>query len=228
MPRMCGTNPQDLVCFLPSPSPCFKRLFPISLACCAAPIFPMSWIFFFSLHFDFYVFAQLPSMTFLPLILFSGACSRLQMSHRLIFSTVRILAPSCPHFACHSQTPTFPLPPHSLSPSSIPLSLPVVTAVPAPLPFFLFCFSPSSLSSFVLSPTLPWVRSHWQGPKVHLHLCSRLRWTIIVGHSFDLGRAVLLWQQCKSHVELPPSPWSTDGDQAVREFIPRYAVTMLG
>ena len=123
MPRMCGTNPEDLVRFPPLTFPSAWDSSPsISLFYAAAPVLPPVLNLVSSHH----VHIQLPPMTFFSISLFSGS-----LSHPLMFPTLWLLAPSRPHFPCHSLASCFffPLPPRSLSPSSIPL-LPAVASVP--------------------------------------------------------------------------------------------------
>lgn len=83
---------------------------------------------------------------------------------------------------CHFP-PCFP---PSLSPSFIPLSLRWLSLSPcstSPLPLLLtlLFFFPNPLS------VEPLKHSHWEGPKVHFHLCSRLQWTISWGTALTLG-----------------------------------------
>lgn len=84
MPRMCGTNPQDLVCFPPHlPSALNSSPHLPCLSCCAQ--FFHCPEFFFSSHLIFYVRIQLPPMTFFPLICSVAPAHFHQFSIRLYF-----------------------------------------------------------------------------------------------------------------------------------------------
>lgn len=110
-------------------------------------------------------------MTFLPLICSVAPAhfySSTYISNGLIASPLLVL--------------TFPVT-HCLLLFS-PASSLIISFLYPPLPVetytspFLFSFSPSSVSSPTRSPMAPQTRTRWQGPHVHLHLCSKLHWTI--------------------------------------------------
>lgn len=108
----------------------------------------------------------------LSINLFSGSCSVQTISLPFIFQTVWLLAPSCPHCACHSQLlfpPASSLIISFLSPCGDSSVSPCFTLPFPPLP-----------PRLLLSPNPPadgTARTHsrWHDAKVHLHLCSRLQ-----------------------------------------------------
>lgn len=138
---------------------------PISLVCLLHQCFHCAEFSFFT--FDFYVRTHDPSSHL------SVQWLLLTWTHPLRFQTVWLLVSSCPRFSCHSLPPTcFPLPPHSLSPSSM------VTSSPA---MFLLSSCPPFRPPLFLPPHSPlWhlKQGHWQGSNVHLHLCSKCHWAI--------------------------------------------------
>ena len=199
MPRMCGTNPEDLVRSPPPPPhlpPCSRLLsLHIPLLCCCTGSPPVLNIV--SSH---YVCIPSPPMTFFSISLFSGS-----LSHPLMFPTLWLLAPSRPHFPCHSLAPYFFFPPASSLIISFLYPSPPLRWLRSPdaFPLFPFSFSPTSISS----PMVPATRQHWHGCKVHLHLCSRLRWTISMGvATLTLEEQRYYGNAGKRHVELPPPP----------------------
>lgn len=155
MPRMCGTNPQHLVCFRPHlPSAWYSSLHLPCLSCCTSVSNVLNVLLHIWLLCSYAVATPCPSLHQSPHRLL------LTSIHPLIFQTVWLLTPSCPRF---SLLLLFPLPPHSLSPSSIPPSI-----------WWLY----SLLHFPILSPVVAQTRTHCQGPNNHLHLCSKLHRTI--------------------------------------------------
>lgn len=196
MPRMCGTNPEDLVRFSPLTFPLLETpLPPYPSSMLLHRFSPLSWILF--LHIMF-VYSCRPWPSF-PLV-----CSVAPSPIRLCFQ----------HFDCWPLLvlifPVTHLPLAFFSPCLLahyllPLSLSSLRWLRSPdaLPLFPFSFSPSSISS----PTVPSTRQHWHGCKVHLHLCSRLRWTISMGsRHWPWMEQRYYGNVGKRHVELPPPP----------------------
>lgn len=161
---MCGTNPQDLVCFPPPHLPTALNSFQhLACLCCCT-----SFYSFFTFY--FYVHIQLPPMTFFPLNC-SLACVHFYQFPIHLYKPLLVLILLVTHCLLFSPCLlTYYLLP--LSPSPCGDFSPCSTCP------FLFSFSFSCFPPLILSPMVPQTQSHWQGPKVHLHLCSRLHWTI--------------------------------------------------
>lgn len=150
----------------PSPSLCFKLLSPSPLSVLLRQFFHCPEFFFFA--FDFLCSYTVATHDLLSINLFSGSCSLLPISHPLIFPTVSLLAPSCPHSACHSLPPTFS-PASSLIISFLYPSLPVVTSVPAALPL---SRSPPHPPLFLPSSSLLWYHEHTDIGRVLKFICT--------------------------------------------------------
>lgn len=149
----------------PSPSLGFMLLSPSPLSALLHQCFHCAGFCFFT--FDFYVLTQLPPMTFLPLICSvtpAHSYPSTYISNGLIASPLLVLTFPVTHCLL-----LFP-PASSLIISFLYPPLPVVTYTSP----FLFSFSSSSVSSPTRSPVAPQTRTRWQGPHVHLHLCSKL------------------------------------------------------
>lgn len=128
VPRTCGTNPQDLVCFPASPSHCSRLLPPSPLSV------KLHQLFLFHEIFCYLCSHTVATHDLSSINLFTGSCSLPPISHPLIFPTFKIArAPLFFHFARHSLPPTFP-PASSLIIFFLYPSLPVVPSIPAPLP----------------------------------------------------------------------------------------------
>lgn len=150
MPRMCGTNPQDLVCFPPYlPSalnsfphlPCLSRCTNFSTV--LNFVSRLIFMFVYSCHHDL--------LSINPL---SDSCSLLPVSRPLIFPTVWLLASFLSSFWLSlTASYFFPLLPHSLSSNSIPLSLWwLQSLLYFPFPVLLLALSSSS--------SLRWYHEH--------------------------------------------------------------------
>ena len=166
--------------------PLLSTHFPISLVHHAAPTFPLPWFLFIT--FDIYVLTQWSPMTFLPLISSLAPARFYQFAVRY-FQQLDCSPPFILNLLVTHCLLLSPLPPRSLSSSSIPLSL---WCLQSPAPLLLLC-SPSHPPLFlplIFSPVVPRTNSHWRGPKVHLHLCGRLHWTM------PWVRALTLGEQC--------------------------------
>lgn len=139
MPRTCGTNPQDLVRFPPSPSLCFKLLSP-------SPLSVLLHQFFFT--FDFHVRIQLQPVTFFPLIC-SVAPSRFYQFPPSAYNTNSLIASPILSSFCLSLTASYFFPcllTHYLHPLSF-FPCGNFRISPRCTSPFLFSFSPSSSSS---------------------------------------------------------------------------------
>lgn len=159
MPRMCGTNPQDLVCFPPHlPSATNSSPHLPCLSCCTN--FFSTVLNFVSPHL-ISVFRSICARDLLSINLFSGSRSLLPISRPLIFPTVWLLAPSRPHFACHSLPPTF----SPVSSLITPLSL-------SPRGGFSPCCTPPHPPLFPPSPSLQWYHEHAHVGRVLKFICT--------------------------------------------------------